>query len=265
MNHHGLQTLQRALVGDQNETLLNQMQRFQSSFLQQQEQLIQSVNVLANNSAQNKPEDLSQTLIEALREVIKDFNTKIHEQFGDNFKELNQAVGQLVVWQENYRLEMSSLQQQFALCLEGIQQTKEALSQITAESQTIAATVSKLQEALKSFEGMQTTMANQFEALSALSKEAKDFMPALHTHMKDIGQNFTQTIEHNMGQQKVLMEKQLFTLDQIFRGFQTIDSANMSDSDLVLMAWKSRYLNQLEKPWDKGSGGGKSKLQIKKT
>jgi len=34
----------------------------------------------------------SKALIEALKEVIHDFNAKINEQFGENFKELNQAV-----------------------------------------------------------------------------------------------------------------------------------------------------------------------------
>jgi len=42
-------------------------------------------------------------LVEALRDVIHDFNNKITEQFGDNFKELNEAVGRLLIWQEDYK------------------------------------------------------------------------------------------------------------------------------------------------------------------
>ena len=45
----------------------------------------------------------SQTLIEALRSVIQDFNQKITEQFGENFRQLNEAVGRLLVWQEQYK------------------------------------------------------------------------------------------------------------------------------------------------------------------
>jgi CHASE3 domain sensor protein len=40
----------------------------------------------------------SQALVEALRDVIKDFNAKITEQFGDNFKELNAAVVTTGLW-----------------------------------------------------------------------------------------------------------------------------------------------------------------------
>jgi len=38
-------------------------------------------------------ENNSKALIEALQEVIRDFNAKINEQFGENFKQLNEAVG----------------------------------------------------------------------------------------------------------------------------------------------------------------------------
>ena len=39
-------------------------------------------------------------LIEALKEVIRDFNKNLNEQFGENFKQLNEAVERTVVWQE---------------------------------------------------------------------------------------------------------------------------------------------------------------------
>ncbi len=39
-------------------------------------------------------------IIDALKEVIRDFNSKINEQFGENFKQLNEAVGRLVGWME---------------------------------------------------------------------------------------------------------------------------------------------------------------------
>ena len=42
-------------------------------------------------------------IVEALKEVIKDFNAKINEQFGDNFKQLNEAVGRLVGWMDGHQ------------------------------------------------------------------------------------------------------------------------------------------------------------------
>lgn len=45
-------------------------------------------------------------IVAALERVIKDFNDKISEQFGENFKELNSAVGNLLNWQENYKIQL---------------------------------------------------------------------------------------------------------------------------------------------------------------
>ena len=45
----------------------------------------------------------TEAIVEALKGVIKDFNTKINEQFGDNFKQLNEAVGRLVTWMQEHQ------------------------------------------------------------------------------------------------------------------------------------------------------------------
>ena len=47
---------------------------------------------------ENKSEVLS-----ALELVVKDFNNNLTEQFGNNFKQLNESVKNMIVWQENYK------------------------------------------------------------------------------------------------------------------------------------------------------------------
>ena len=51
----------------------------------------------------------SEAIIEELKAVIREFNQKISEQFGENFKQLNKAVGKLVEWQNNYKEQMLEL------------------------------------------------------------------------------------------------------------------------------------------------------------
>jgi intein/homing endonuclease len=41
--------------------------------------------------------------LEALEIVVKEFNTNLIEQFGDNFKELNESVKNMITWQDNYK------------------------------------------------------------------------------------------------------------------------------------------------------------------
>jgi hypothetical protein len=49
----------------------------------------------------------SEALIETSNDVIRDFNIKIREQFGDTLEQLHAAVEKLVVRQENYRRQMT--------------------------------------------------------------------------------------------------------------------------------------------------------------
>ena len=59
--------------------------------------------------AQKVAESNSKALIKALQEVIRDFNAKINEQFGENFKQLNAAVGKLVAWQVGHEAQLDAL------------------------------------------------------------------------------------------------------------------------------------------------------------
>ena len=45
----------------------------------------------------------TEEIITALEKVISDFNKNLTEQFGDNFKQLNEPVKKMIIWQENYK------------------------------------------------------------------------------------------------------------------------------------------------------------------
>jgi translation initiation factor 2 alpha subunit (eIF-2alpha) len=47
----------------------------------------------------------TEEIIKALQDVIKDFNNNLTEQFGDNFKQLNEAVLKMIEWQSTYKNE----------------------------------------------------------------------------------------------------------------------------------------------------------------
>jgi len=54
----------------------------------------------------------TEEIIKALETVISDFNTNLTEQFGDNFKQLNESVINMIQWQENYKSTIESLEAQ---------------------------------------------------------------------------------------------------------------------------------------------------------
>ena len=49
------------------------------------------------------PKTKKSEMIGALELVVRDFNQNLTEQFGDNFKQLNESVKNMIVWQNNYK------------------------------------------------------------------------------------------------------------------------------------------------------------------
>ena len=65
------------------------------------------------NFAELLSKSATTAVIEALKSVIQDFNNNLTEQFGDNFKQLNEAVYKLVIWQENYKGQMQDMGEKY--------------------------------------------------------------------------------------------------------------------------------------------------------
>ena len=78
--------------------------------------------------AETMAEDNSKALIEALEQVIRDLNTQLNEQFGENFKQLNEAVGALLSWQDQYKDHVEKLTDQFQRSLDGIESETRSVS-----------------------------------------------------------------------------------------------------------------------------------------
>ena len=65
------------------------------------------------NFSEHMSKAFSEAIIKELKAVIREFNEKISEQFGENFKQLNIAVGRLLEWQDKYLIHLEILQKSF--------------------------------------------------------------------------------------------------------------------------------------------------------
>src|SRR5271166_2856950 len=100
-----LQRLNHAVSGTDDKGLLGQLQAAREESNTRLDRLTAAFETYAEKVAESN----SKSLIKALQEVIRDFNAKINEQFGENFKELNAAVGKLVAWQAGHEAQLEAL------------------------------------------------------------------------------------------------------------------------------------------------------------
>ena len=94
---YSINELANSISSDKDTSLVTQIQKIRTTNLDG----FKSMNDSFNEFAEKVVADNTQSLIDALTDVMKDFNSKINEQFGENFKELNSAVKAMLEWQKN--------------------------------------------------------------------------------------------------------------------------------------------------------------------
>lgn len=139
-----LKKLTISLVGDGDSTVIGQMKIIKSDIrdeFRQVEKILQdnNENVLRElrDFGRTLAESNSKAFIEALNETMKDFNQKLTEQFGENFKQLNIAVGRLLEWQENYRVTIERITKNLQVTFEGIDAVKNSVAKIEESADSI--------------------------------------------------------------------------------------------------------------------------------
>jgi len=177
-----LQQLQQSLAGKEDSTLLSQ-----TKFLRQESRdgltsLISSLDNYMERMADNN----SKALIEALKEVIRDFNAKINEQFGDNFKELNSAVGRLLAWQEAYREQMAELVEQQKTTAESMSIAATRYSQLIQQAERFSAIAAELNTLLSGLETQKEQLLVALTQLGTLLQSAGDGIPRLEERMTEM-------------------------------------------------------------------------------
>jgi hypothetical protein len=176
-----LKAVQQALVGNDESTLVGQIRLARQDSNDRMDKLNRAAEDARQDSnnrlevltrsldefGRTVAENNSRVLIDALKDVIRDFNEKISEQFGENFKQLNQAVGQILVWQERYRQQMADMIEQ---------------QQISSRNMATATeSYQRLMEHAEAFDAVANSMGGLIKALDAQRKELDDSLGSLAT------------------------------------------------------------------------------------
>lgn len=114
-------------------------QQIQSSTNALLEASLHKIDTSLQEAIKQLAQGASKELISALELVIRDFNHNLQNQFGENFKELNNAVGQLLSWQEHYKQIIQNTQELLAQTQDSMQQSASAMSSTQATLESVVA------------------------------------------------------------------------------------------------------------------------------
>ena len=199
-----LRAIEKSLTGEGDSTVLTQLQKLRTTFSDKQDDLIRAFNEFADQMAKNN----TKALIEALEEVMRDFNAKINEQFGDNFKQLNEAVGRINEWQEQYRQQMNELAAQFQVAAASIEKSRESLEIIAERSGAIVSSSEKLDPILQALQHQIQQLNKHLTAFSALADNARNAFPIIEDRLNQLTDDFSTVVKETIDDSHASMDRQ---------------------------------------------------------
>ena len=189
--------IREALTGEDESTVFTQLQELTSTVSEKVGEIAAKVGEVATGQ-----------LIEALREVIRDFNKNLTEQFGENFKQLNEAVGKTVEWQEQYRQQMDELAKEFRMAAKSVEQSRIALASVAQSLMTIEDQSESLVSIAEKLDPILHTLNDQLEAFSALRQKAHEAFPLIEDRLNDLTIGFSDTVKTVIADSHASLETQ---------------------------------------------------------
>jgi len=158
-----------------------------SEILEELKKLNSSNNNLENsfqNFAKEMSEKNSKALIEAMSNVMNDFNSKINNQLWESFKDLSKSVESMVMWQENYKNNIETSQNIFEKSTTSLEKSSIAFEEIVKNSSDFSNISKNLWEELK-------TLNKSIKILQAWGNEFRE----VAISVKDMANTLIRSIE----------------------------------------------------------------------
>ncbi len=147
----------------------------------------------------------TETVIEALKQVISDFNHNLTEQFGENFKQLNESVKELVVWQENYKVQISEMTELYKLGVSSITATEASVTAISNESKIIPETMTNLKDVMEVNQHQLSELENHLAAFKDIRDKAVEAVPEIRNQIDETVKTIAASVESANGHYKELL------------------------------------------------------------
>lgn len=132
----------------------------------------------------------NETLRNQLETMIGEIKKALIDQFGETFKEFNQATQAIRVWQEQNR-------QQVEILTEAFDKTAKGIERIRADCESIPATMNTLQNLMGELD-------ERLHAFAEMKKQAEESFPTIKQNLDSVGKDLQQSAEGFRGLQETI-------------------------------------------------------------
>lgn len=253
-----LQAIIRTLSENKDDTAFQQLALIRVEQQRQSDDLISAMR----HYQEKMVEANTQALIDALAVVMRDFNTKIDEQYGENFKRLNESVGSMLQWQKEYKqqlIELADNQQQIG---DSMVNASNAFSNMVDHAESFNGISESLGSMLAGLNTQRDVLDKHLTGLAHLVSEAGQGLPQLEERITFLTSGLADTLEqYNQRMENMLLnttQSMTTTTDKLgnelqsaySQAFEKLDQQvmqNMTQSDKKLAKLDAALEQELNK------------------
>ena len=129
---------------------------------------------------------VTEEIITALKKVISDFNNNLTDQFGDNFKQLNESVKQMIIWQDKYKTYIEETEKNLKLAVNQTKTTADYTEKFATNYEKISITTKDLHQIIETNQNQIKDMETGLKSLKKIGEEAELITKTLDNFSKSI-------------------------------------------------------------------------------
>lgn len=137
----------------------------------------------------------AKALVDAIRTVMNEFNTKINEQYGENFKQLNESVVAMLEWQQTYRTQLDELISEQERSSALMKEASNAFEYMVRNANAFNGISESLQELLTGLETQRLNIHSQLGSLADMVNNAAEGLPKLEERLSVLTQGMSDAVQ----------------------------------------------------------------------
>lgn len=142
-------------------------------------QMLKDIDTSLHKALETLASGASKELIRALEIVISDFNNNLKEQFGENFKQLNEATYNILKWQEQYKEQILDNTNSMQSMRETLKDAQDSMKQATQSILANKENLMQIQQYNEQNNSMQEQLLQALQTLNTLANSFEDKLQAV--------------------------------------------------------------------------------------
>ena len=197
-----LERISNHLATEEAEPVSSLLKQQHDAQMAQQKQLESTIR----NYQADMTEANQQALQQAIGHVMREFNTRIEEQYGENFRQLNQAVGQMVTWQKEHRESIEALVESNRQSTESAKLGAESFERLIQQTRSFTSVAEDMEALLSTLQTQSENLREYLSTFSNLVVDAQQGLPQLETRILQLTEGMQQLVETQGKQMRTLLE-----------------------------------------------------------